>query len=78
MVFVAPIYAAREKDDPKINSEMLAAEITKNGKEAAAFKDFSAGLSAVEKIAGENSVIMTIGAGDIYKLGESLIKKAGR
>lgn len=73
-VVLADIYAAREKPDESINSKMLAEEINKNGNKAEYIESF-------DKIAGflfENTkkgdVIMTMGAGDIFKIGENLLE----
>ena len=74
-IILADIYAAREPKDESINSKMLAEEITKNGGKARYMKSF-------DKITGflaENArkgdvVIITIGAGDVFKIGENLLK----
>jgi len=74
-IILADIYAAREPKDEGINSKMLAEEITKNGGKARYMKSF-------DKITGflaENArkgdvVIITIGAGDVFKIGENLLK----
>jgi UDP-N-acetylmuramate--alanine ligase len=75
VVLLAPIYAAREAKDESITSEMLVEEISKK----TAAKSFNS-LKEIEehlktKKADSNSVIIiTMGAGDIYKVGESLVK----
>lgn len=71
-VLIAPIYAAREVDDGSISSEILAERIRATGTDAIAL-DFD----AIEKelngaLAGD--VIMTMGAGDIYKVADKLVK----
>ena len=70
-VFIAPIYAAREIDDGSISSEILADRIRATDVDAAAL-DFD----AIEKKLNEaesGDTIMTMGAGDIYKLADALV-----
>ncbi|MEK7144791.1 MAG: Mur ligase domain-containing protein [Patescibacteria group bacterium] len=72
-VFVAPIYAAREVDDGSISSEILAEHIRATGTEATAL-DFD----AIEKRLNEveqGDTIITMGAGDIYKVADALVVK---
>ncbi|MHB1769621.1 MAG: UDP-N-acetylmuramate--L-alanine ligase [Minisyncoccota bacterium] len=71
-VFLAPIYAAREEDDGSVSSEMLAERIRANGTDAAAFDSFDAILNALGD-AKPGDAIMTMGAGDIYKLADRLV-----
>lgn len=68
-VYVLPIFAAREKPDDSINSEMLVEKISETGKNALFIKDFNEALGYVQKL-GKNDVVINIGAGDIYKLSE--------
>jgi len=70
-VLIAPIYAAREKNDPTISSEILAKKI-KNTK-ATAFQSFEDIEKYLSKNLKKGNVFMTIGAGDIYKIGENLL-----
>lgn len=72
-VCIAPIYAAREKDDGSISSEILAERIRANGTNAIAL-DFSA-IEAKLREAGEGDTIMTMGAGDIYKVADAIAVK---
>lgn len=72
-VLIAPIYAAREIDDGSISSEILAERIRENGTDAAAL-----GFDAIEKElaeAKEGDTIMTMGAGDIYKVADRITAK---
>jgi UDP-N-acetylmuramate--alanine ligase len=70
-VFIAPIYAAREVDDGTISSALLAERISKNGTSARA-----ATFAEIEQIfksePGAGDVIMTMGAGDIYKVADKI------
>ena len=71
MVYIAPIYPAREVDDGRVSSEKLAEAITKNGVEAhaAAFSEIEESLAEAK----EGDVIVTMGAGDIYKVSNALV-----
>jgi UDP-N-acetylmuramate--alanine ligase len=77
-VLIAPIYAAREPDDGSISSEILAARIRDSramGVDAAAYPSFDA-IAQELKQYGSGDVIMTMGAGDIYKLADALVAGA--
>ena len=71
-VFIAPIYAAREVDDGTISSTMLAELITKNGipTQALSFEEIEQRL----QVAKEGDVVVTMGAGDIYRIADTLVK----
>jgi len=71
-VFVAPIYPAREIDDGTISSAILAAEITKSGTPAEALS-FDEIQKALETYPKEGDTIITMGAGDIYKVADKLV-----
>jgi UDP-N-acetylmuramate--alanine ligase len=71
-VFIAPIYAAREVDDGSISSEILAERIRKTGADAQALNSFEE-IEKALATAGEGDVIMTMGAGDIYKVADVMV-----
>lgn len=71
-VFIAPIYAAREVDDGSISSEILAERIRATGVDAVALDSFDAIEQALAG-AGKDDTIMTMGAGDIYKVADALV-----
>jgi UDP-N-acetylmuramate--alanine ligase len=73
-VLLTPIYAAREKNDPSINSAILADAISKNGSDAVAYDNFEEIERYLRDNTQKDDIILTIGAGDIYKIGEDLIK----
>jgi len=68
-VYLAEIYAAREKNTIGISSKDLADKIP-GAVYSSSFDDLAAKLRA-EACPGD--IILTIGAGDIYKVGESII-----
>ena len=76
-VLIAPIYAAREIDDGTISSEMLAEHIRAGGTNATALDSFDA-IERVLAQAKSGDTIMTMGAGDIYKVADALVIKNRR
>jgi len=72
-VLLAPIYAAREPIDNSISSDILAERIRKVGIEAKSFPNFEEIESFILENAKSGDVVMTIGAGDVYKIGEMII-----
>ncbi len=75
-VIVAPIYAAREKNDKKISSNILAEKIKKYNPNTIYFS--AKGGKKIEnflkKNVRKNDIVITMGAGDIFKIGENLMK----
>jgi len=72
-IFIAPIYAAREVDDGSISSEILAERIRASGVDAVALDTFDAIERAFDE-AEQGDAIMTMGAGDIYKVADALVQ----
>ncbi|MEJ0053568.1 MAG: Mur ligase domain-containing protein [bacterium] len=70
-VLIAPIYAARETDDGTISSDILAERIRAEGTDAAALPSFDA-IEKVLETYGSGDSLMTMGAGDIYKIADML------
>lgn len=72
--FIAPIYAAREVDDGTVSSEKLAQAITGNGTkaEALSLEEIQTRLTVLPK---EGDTIITMGAGDIYKIADAIVAK---
>jgi len=73
-VVIAPIFAAREKPDPSVSSEILAERITKEGTPARAVDSLDKITDYIKNEAGEGDLLVTMGAGDIYKAGEAALK----
>lgn len=73
---LAEIYAAREKNIYKISSSELAQKIKEKHpeKEVHFFETFEEISDYVEKNAENGDMVITMGAGDIYKVGELLLK----
>ena len=72
-VTLVDIYAAREPDNGMINSKMVADAVKAKGRECF----YASGFDTAKKILLENAengdIILTMGAGDVYKIGESLL-----
>ena len=72
-VIVAPIYAAREAPDPEISSEILAEAIRAHNPNVHAGANFAEIENYLRDTITPSDIIVTMGAGDIYKVGESLL-----
>lgn len=72
-VIIAPIYAAREKPDLSISSEILAEKIILKKDKALALKDFDEIKEHLAESLKKDDVLLTMGAGDIFKVGEALL-----
>ena len=70
-LILADIYAAREKDTGLVSSAELAADIPG----ALYLPSFEAIEDHIAKNAGPGDLVITMGAGDVYKIGENLLKK---
>lgn len=68
---VAPIYAAREEPDPEVSNHVLAAHAQTLGGDVIALDSFEAIRDALLQ-EDENTLIITMGAGDIYKVAEQI------
>jgi UDP-N-acetylmuramate--alanine ligase len=72
-IVLAPIYAAREKQDQSINSWMLAKKIAKNDKKVSFFESFNDIATYLDKHTKNGDLIITMGAGDIFRVAEKLV-----
>ncbi len=72
-VILTPIFPAREVFDPTINSEMLAEKIKPNCPKVSVFSDFKSIEEYLKKTLDSNDVLITMGAGEQYKIGEALL-----
>lgn len=69
-VVVTDIYAAREKDTGLINSRVLTDRINMNTGNAVYISDFADIAKYLTENAQPGDLVLTMGAGDIYKAGE--------
>ena len=87
-IILAPIFPAREVFDPTISSEILAGEIKKAQKSSSpldgvpnrsedvsvlSFSDFDSIISYLRSSLQSEDVLITMGAGEQYKIGEELL-----
>ena len=77
VLIMAEIFAAREKNIYKISSKRLITEIKKNqpAKEAYYFDSLEEISAFVSNNAQEGDMVITMGAGDIYKVAEMLMEE---
>lgn len=73
-VVLADIYAARETDTLGISSETLKEELEALGHEAFYFSSFSEIENFLRKNCINGDLLITMGAGDVLKIGEDLLK----
>ena len=72
-VILADIYAAREKNTVGISSKDLMEKIVEKGGEAYYFSTFDEIENFLLKNCINDDLVITMGAGDVYKIGERLI-----
>ena len=72
-VVLLPIYPAREQDPGDISSQMVVAEIQKNGKSAQFTVSFAEAAALAEKLSGAGDLILTLGAGETNKVADILV-----
>ena len=70
-VLLAEIYAAREKNTIGISSKDLSERV----EGSSFYPDFASLEEALRTEARPGDIILTVGAGDVYKLGEQLVKE---
>lgn len=75
VVVLADVYAARETDTLGIHMENLADDIRKKGTESYFFPSFDAIENYLLETCVDNDLLITMGAGDIYQVGEHLLGK---
>jgi UDP-N-acetylmuramate--alanine ligase len=73
-VLVSDIYAAREVDKGEIHASKLAEKINDKTGKAQYIHGFDAIVAYLEKNVSEGDLIITMGAGDIFKVGEMFIE----
>lgn len=72
-VVIPDIYASREVDDGSIKSQDLVDLIKAKGKEAIYASNFSEVQKILQEKTGQGDMVVTMGAGDIFKVGENLV-----
>ena len=74
-VYVADIYPARERPEPGVTSQLIVDQLVREGHRVAGGPlPLGALLVKLKKELKPGDLLLTMGAGDIWKLGEDLIK----
>ncbi len=74
-VLLLPIYYAREVDDGSISSKILSDEINKHKNNSMAFDSFESVEKTIRDMnLDEKDIVLTMGAGEAFKIGDSLMK----
>ncbi len=74
-IIITEIFPAREPNDPTIKSEMLVELIQNQKKSVRYIQTFEEVVSYLREQIQEGDCVMTIGAGDVYLIGEKLLKE---
>ena len=75
LTIITDIYSAREKDYGDIHSKTLCESINKTGNESIYIEKFEDIVKYLKDNLEEDDIIVTMGAGDVYKIGEMLIEE---
>ena len=73
-IIITDIFAARETDDGTVSAAQLAERIAQTGKSARYVGDFAAIEAYLREHCKSGDLLMTVGAGDVYKIGENFLK----
>lgn len=73
-LILADIYAAREKDTGVVSSAMLADKISSQGIKCSNINSFDEIVSHLRKTLENGDILLTVGAGDVFKVGEMYLK----
>ena len=76
MTIIADIYAAREKDYGDIHSKTLVEAVKANHDQAIYIGEQDDILDYVKEKSRPGDVILTMGAGDIFRVGERFLEDA--
>lgn len=76
ILVLLPVYAAGEERIPEIDSIMLSEAIRSHGhKDVSYFDEVSETVAYLSGVAKDGDIVLTLGAGDVWKTGESLLRK---
>jgi UDP-N-acetylmuramate--alanine ligase len=74
VLLVLPIYAASEKPIEGVDSRSLCESIQAHGhKDVRYVPDMESAVAALEKLATPQDVVLTLGAGNVYQVGEAFL-----
>ncbi|HLD74903.1 MAG TPA: UDP-N-acetylmuramate--L-alanine ligase [Bdellovibrionota bacterium] len=72
-LYMVDIYAASEKPIAGVSSRKLVEDLNKNGKDVLYVKDLQKLKNTLKAEVKKNDVVLTLGAGNIYKFGEEFL-----
>jgi len=76
MLLVLPIYAASEQPVAGVDSQSLCDSIQAHGHKDVRFSDGpEAALDQLSRLLAEGDVVLTLGAGNVYRVGEKLLER---
>lgn len=75
-IIITDIYAAREKDTGLVHSKDLVNLLINKGMKSLYIDNFKEIVDYLSQKANKGDVILTVGAGDIYKVGEMLLSNS--
>jgi len=79
VLMVLPIYSAGEAVIEGVDSVLLCEDIRKHGHKDVLYRpDFTATLEALQEWVRSGDVVLTLGAGDVWKIGEALVEALHR
>ena len=74
ILLLLPVYAAGEKQIAEVDGDRLCRAVTTHGhKEAVFVKDKQAAVAYLKKMLRDNDLVLTLGAGDVWQVGEQLL-----
>ncbi|MGI6189854.1 MAG: UDP-N-acetylmuramate--L-alanine ligase [Caldicoprobacteraceae bacterium] len=76
-VIITDIYSAREKDTGEIHSRDLAQSISRTGQACIYMQTFEQIVDYLKQNTSPGDIVITMGAGDIYKVGDMFLNTAG-
>lgn len=74
-VVLLPIYAARESCDETVSSQMLGDSIVLRGVTVEYCADFECALEVIRSLSSIPGIVVTVGAGDVFKIADTLVNK---
>lgn len=73
-LILADIYAAREKFNKLISSDMLGDKVRENGVNCVNLHSFEEIVEYLKKELQDGDIVLTVGAGDVYRVGEMYLE----
>jgi UDP-N-acetylmuramate--alanine ligase len=79
VLLVLPIYSAGEKAIEGVDSSAMCEGIRRHGhREVICKEDLAAAAAGLKQILLPGDVLLTLGAGDVWKVGEKILRRLSR